>query len=99
MIIGNRRGGGVHFQRVLSEVPVSNLLGGGGHERPPGMENPGRGVQIKESSVGGGGVWIFSGSTYFKSHGNQYFGSVSKDHGKPSVTIFWFRENPWKPTS
>ena len=55
MIIGNRRGGGVHFQRVLSEVPVSNLLGGGGHERPPGMENPGRGVQIKESSVGGGG--------------------------------------------
>ena len=55
MIIGNRRGGGVHFQRVLSEVPVSNLLGGGGHERPPGMENPGRGVQIKESSVGDGG--------------------------------------------
>ena len=40
---------------MLSEVPVSNLLGGGGHERPPGMENPGRGVQIKESSVGGGG--------------------------------------------
>ena len=36
---------------------------GGGHQRPPGTENPGRwgGVQIKESSVVG--VWIFSGTT------------------------------------
>ena len=35
----------------------------GGHQRPPGTENPGRwgGVQIKESSVVG--VWIFSGTT------------------------------------
>ena len=40
------------------------LGGGGGHQRPPGMENPGGwGVQIKKSSVGGGGVWIFSGTT------------------------------------
>ena len=96
-----RRGGGVHFQRVLSEVPISNLLGGGGHERPPGMENLGRGGAHQRVFCGGwgGGLWIFSGSTYFKSHQKQYFSSVSKDHGKPSVTIFWFRENPWKPTS
>ena len=40
------------------------LGGGGGHQRPPGTENPGRwggGGQIKESSVVG--VWIFSGTT------------------------------------
>ena len=24
---------------------------------------------------------------------NNFFGSVPRDHGKPSVTIFWFREN------
>ena len=26
------------------------------------------------------------------------FGSVPRDHGKPSVTIFWFQENSWEPT-
>ena len=35
----------------------------------------------------------------FKSHGKQFFGSVARDHRKPSVTMFWFRENSWKPTS
>ena len=79
--------------------PFQTSLGEGVMKDPLEWKIRGVGVQIKESSVGGGGVWIFSGSTYFKSHGNQYFGSVSKDHGKPSVTIFWFRENPRKPIS
>ena len=35
----------------------------------------------------------------FKSHGKQFFGSVARDHRKPSVTMFWFRENSWKPIS
>ena len=43
------------------------FLGGGGRssKTPPGMENPGGWrAQVKESSVGGGGVWIFSGTTH-----------------------------------
>ena len=57
-----RRGGGVHFQRVLSEVPISNLLGGGGHERPPGMENLGRGGAHQRVFCGG---WGGGGYGYF----------------------------------
>ena len=45
---------------MLSEVPVSNLLGGGGHERPPGMENPGRGGANQRVFCGGvGGYGYF----------------------------------------
>ena len=35
----------------------------------------------------------------FKSHRKQFFCSVDRDHRKPTVTMFWFRENSWKPTS
>ena len=34
----------------------------------------------------------------FKFHGQQFFGSVPRDHGKPLVTVFWFGENSWEPT-
>ena len=36
---------------VIKDPPERKILGGGG-------------VQIKESSVGGGGVWIFSGTIH-----------------------------------
>ena len=57
-----------HFEipRVVRSPRLKfwKFLGGeGGHQRPPGTENPGGGeVQIKKSSVGG--VWIFSGTTH-----------------------------------
>ena len=28
---------------------------------------------------------------------NNFFGSVPRDYGKPSLTIFWFQENSWEP--
>ena len=34
----------------------------------------------------------------FKFHGQQFFGSVARDHGKLSVIIFQFRENSQEPT-
>ena len=42
-------------------LKILEIPGGrGGHQRPPGMENPGGwGVQIKKSSVGGGGYGYF----------------------------------------
>ena len=42
-------------------LEILEIPGGrGGHQRPPGMENPGGwGVQIKKSSVGGGGYGYF----------------------------------------
>ena len=47
------------------EIP-GGCVWGGGHQRPPGTENPGGwGLQIKKSSLGGGGVWIFSGTTQY----------------------------------
>lgn len=57
-IIGNSKGeGGFISKGCLAKSPFQTSLG-------EGVE-----VQIKESSVGGAGLWIFSGSTYFKSHG------------------------------
>ena len=57
---------------MVSEVPILKFwkfLGGGGVIKDP-LEQKilgGGGVQIKMSSVGGAGVWIFSGTTQYKS--------------------------------
>ena len=54
-------------RRVLK---TRKFQSGGGHHKPSGTEIPRGcgGVKIKKTSVGGGGVWIFSGTAQFVTH-------------------------------
>ena len=55
--------------RGWSPIKILEIPGGrGGHQRPPGTENPGGwGGANQNVFRGGGGLWIFSGTTQYKS--------------------------------
>lgn len=88
-----QRGGGVHFQRVFSKVPVSNLLGGGGWRCKSksllwGVWGYGYFLEVHISNPMENNISVLS-PKIMGNHQWQFFGSV-KIHENPPPKCFQF---------